>query len=181
VIDPAIGLLLSACTAALFASAALHKGAALQEFKTALLAYEILPPRIVGVASYILPLCELLIAISLGIGALRARAILAAAFMLLGYALAIAVNLRRERRSIDCGCAGFGERRPIAPWMVVRNLSLAMLLVTFGVFPWSARTLHWTDAVTVAAGAVIVAFLYLAAEELLGRLPHLMRTAGGAR
>jgi Methylamine utilisation protein MauE len=181
VIDPAVVLLLSACAAALFGIAALHKFAALQEFKTALLAYDILPVRIVGVATYILPVCELLIAISLWIEAFRARATIATAFMLLAYALAIAVNLKRERRYIDCGCAGFGERRPIAPWMVLRNVALALLLITFDVFPWSARALHWTDAVTVAGGALIIAFLYLAVEELLGHLPHVMRTAGAAR
>jgi methylamine utilization protein MauE len=181
VIDPAVVLLLSVCSAALFGSAALHKLAALQEFESALRGYEILPGRIVGAVSYILPLCELLIATSLCIEALRARATAAAALMLVAYALAIAVNLRRKRRYIDCGCAGFGERRAIAAWMVVRNLAFALLLMAFDVLPWSARALHWTDVVTVAGGALIIAFLYLTAEELLGRLPHVMRTAGAAR
>jgi hypothetical protein len=181
VIDPAVVLLLSTCSAALFGSAALHKLAALQEFKTALRGYEILPGHIVGAVSYVLPLCESLIAISLCLEALRARAIVAAAFMLLTYALAIAVNLKRKRRYIDCGCAGFGERRPIAPWMVVRNLACALLLIAFDVLPWSARALRWTDVVTVGGGTLIIAFLYLTAQELLGRLPHLMRTAGAAR
>jgi uncharacterized membrane protein len=179
-IDPVIVMLLSSCAAALFAAAALHKLAVHDQFRAALVAYDILPGRTLGVASYILPVCELLIAISLLIEASRAMAIGIAVFTLSVYALAIAVNLRRGRRYIDCGCAGFGARRAIAPWMVVRNLVLSLLLALFDVAPWSARPLYWIDAVTVAGGVVIIACLYLAAEELLGRLPPVMRAGAAA-
>lgn len=171
-IDPAIVLLLSACAAALFASAALHKFIALRAFQAALLAYDILPVRAVAIAGCIVPLGELLIASVLCSSALRSQALLAAAFMLVGYGLAISVNLRRGRRFIDCGCVGFAERRSIAPWMVARNLLFALVLVGCAVIPWSARNLRGTDAVTIIGGLVSIACLYLAAEELLGRVPR---------
>jgi hypothetical protein len=174
VIDFAIVLILSSGTAVLFGAAALHKLAAHHQFRAALVAYDILPARMVGTARYLLPLCELLIATGLLTTAARAMAIGFAACILFVYAVAIAVNLRRDRRYIDCGCAGFGKRRPIAPWMVVRNLSLALLLVCFDIAHWSARPLHWIDAVTVVGGVVIIAFLYLTAEELLGRAPQML-------
>jgi Methylamine utilisation protein MauE len=181
VIDPAVVLLLCACTAVLFGTAAIHKFTALEQFKTALLAYNILPLRIVGGASYILPACEFLMAVSLCIEASRPWAIVVVAFMLSGYAQVIAVNLRRGRRYIDCGCAGFGKRRAIASWMVVRNLALALLLILVDVLPWSARPYRWIDIVTVAGGALIIAFLCLTAEELLGRLADGMRAGVGAK
>jgi hypothetical protein len=172
VIDPAIVLLVSIAIALLFAGAALHKLAVHAEFQAALAAYDILPSGAVGIASYLLPVCELVIAVSLVFAAARAVALGLAASALCVYAMAIAVNLRRGRRYIDCGCGGFGKRRPIAPWMLARNLGLALLLVLCDAFPAAARPLYWLDAVTVAGAVVIAAFLYLALEELLGRPPQ---------
>jgi Methylamine utilisation protein MauE len=179
-IDPVIALIVSTAIAVLFASAALSKLAARAEFKAALAAYDILPSGALGMASYIVPVCELLIVAGLVPPATRAVAIGLAASILSGYALAIAVNLRRGRRYIDCGCGGFGKRRPIAPWMVARNLSLSLLLVLCDVVPDSVRPLHWMDAVTVLGAVVIISFLYLALEELLGRPPHLARAGAPA-
>jgi hypothetical protein len=179
-IDPAIALIVSAAIAVLFASAALQKFAAHAEFKAALVAYDILPSGALGVASYIVPVCELLIAVGLVLAAARAVAIGVAASILSVYALAIAVNLGRGRRYIDCGCGGFGKRRLIAPWMVARNLGLSLLLVLCDVVPGSARPLHWMDAVTVAGAVVVISFLYVALEELLGRPPRLARAGAPA-
>ena len=57
--------------------------------------------------------------------------------LLLTYAIAIAINLARGRRDLDCGCAGPNERRPIAAWMVWRNVGIAILLAAV-LLPWSA-------------------------------------------
>jgi hypothetical protein len=181
VIDPAVVLLLSACTSLLFGTAAIHKLAAIEEFKAALLAYDILPAGIVRLVSYIVPVGELLAAIGLCIGPLRAWAIVIAALVLSLYALAIGVNLRRGRRYIDCGCVGFGNRRSIAPWMVVRNFALALVLVSFDLLSWSVRPFRWIDVVTIAGGALIIVFLYLAAEQLLGRQTYVMRAEAAAK
>src|SRR5262249_14927936 len=53
---------------------------------------------------------------------------LAWAAALLGlYAAAIAVNLARGRRHLDCGCTGPALRRPISGWLVLRNLVLVAI------------------------------------------------------
>jgi hypothetical protein len=81
----------------------------------------------------------------------------------------VALNLHRGRRDLSCGCGAFEERRPIAPWMVGRNLLLAVALAAVGL-PWSARVLEPTDLLTVGAGVALVTLLYMSADRLLGRI-----------
>jgi Methylamine utilisation protein MauE len=92
-----------------------------------------------------------------------------AAALLLTYAIAISINLRAGRELVACGCGGPDQRRPIAGWMVWRNLLLALGL-GLATLPWSARKLEWTDGATLAFGLTSIALLYSCAERLLGDL-----------
>jgi len=96
--------------------------------------------------------------------------------VLLGYAIAIAINLRAGRRLVACGCGGPDQQRPIAAWMVWRNALLAAA-VGLTMLPWSTRQLQWTDAVTVGFGLLTIALLYACVERLLGELGR-ARAAG---
>jgi hypothetical protein len=167
-LDPAIGVLLTGCFALLFASAALHKLRDLPHFTEALRAYRVLPAGAVRLAPLV-PLTELAIAVGLFPAVGRQPAALAGATLLLGYAAAIAVNLGRGRRDLACGCGGPDDARPIAPWMVVRNLLLALLLATLLV-SWKRRTLLATDALTVGGGLAVATLLYVCLDRLLGRV-----------
>ncbi|HYM42305.1 MAG TPA: MauE/DoxX family redox-associated membrane protein [Steroidobacteraceae bacterium] len=166
-LDPAIGLTLVGCFALLFASAALHKLRNVAHFREALRAYRLLPEGASFAAAAALPALELALAVGLLSAMTRAAAALAGLALLLGYAAAIAVNLARGRRDLACGCGGAQDSRPIAPWMVVRNLLLAVLL-TVALVPFSSRTLLPTDALTVAAGIAVAALLYASLDRLLG-------------
>jgi Methylamine utilisation protein MauE len=166
-LDPAIGALLAGCYALLFASAALHKLFDLPRFAAVVDAYALLPG--IGRLAWAVPLSEF----ALGVGVLwsvtRPWAGLAGSVLLAGYALAIAVNLHRGRTDLACGCGGPNERRAIAPWMVWRNLALALLLCG-ALLPWGHRPMLATDALTVAAGVATVAFLYVSLDRLLGHV-----------
>jgi hypothetical protein len=166
-IDPAIGTLLAGTFALLFASAALHKVRDLALFAEVLRAYRVLPQGLA--VSWALPLLEGLIAAGLLLPATRRAAALAGALLLLLYALAMALNLHRGRRDLSCGCGSFAERRPIAPWMVGRNILLCVALAGLA-FPWSARALEPVDLLTVGAGVALVTLLYMSADRLLGRI-----------
>ena len=166
-LDPAVGVLLLACCALLFASAALHKLRDLAHFTELLRAYRVLPEGAVRLAPLV-PLAELMVAAGLVPGATRFGAGLGGAALLVGYACAIAVNLGRGRRDLACGCGGPDDARPIAPWMVVRNLMLALLLATTLV-PWNARPLLPVDALTVGGGAAVATLIYVSLDQLLGR------------
>lgn len=168
-LDPAIGLTVAGCFALLFASAALHKLRDVAHFMEALRAYRLLPETAVRLTGVALPVLELAIAIALLLAAARNAAALMGVALLLGYAAAIGVNLARGRRDLACGCGGAQDARPIAPWMVVRNLLLGLVLACVLV-PWKPRTLLATDALTVAAGLAVAALLYASLDRLLGTL-----------
>lgn len=167
-LDPAIGVLLGACLALLFASAALHKLRNRTHFAEVLRAYRVLPEGAVRLAPLV-PLAELAVAVGLVLPEARFGAALAGVALLVGYTCAIAVNLRRGRRDLACGCGGPDDTRPIAPWMVARNLMLALLLA-MTLVSWSTRALAPTDALTVGGGVAVATLLYASLDRLLARV-----------
>jgi hypothetical protein len=167
-LDPAVGALLLGAFALLFASAALHKLLDLGYFTEAFRAYAVLPAALAGVAP-LLPILELTVGAGLLVGASRTGAAAAGAALLVAYAAAIGINLARGRRDLSCGCGGVNDRRPIAAWMVWRNLILAGLLA-LTLLPWTRRPLGAADALTIGAGTAVAALLYISLESLLGRV-----------
>ncbi len=178
-LDPAIGFLLLGCFALLFVSAALQKLRALPRFAEVLRAYRVLPAAAARLAMPV-PLLELTLGLALLVPVTRMAAAGAAAALLALYAAAIALNLARGRRDLACGCGGSDETRPIAPWMVVRNLVLAALLAAT-LLSWQVRTLLATDLLTVAGGVVVATLLYVSLDRLLGRVAPRAAAFGGSR
>jgi hypothetical protein len=116
---------------------------------------------------------EMVVAAGLLVDVCRPYAAALGMLMLLGYASAIAVNLRRGRRDLACGCGGPDERRPIAAWMVWRNVLIALALAA-AVAPRTARPLRVTDGVTIVFGLLTIALLYLCIDRLFA---HAQRSA----
>jgi len=104
----------------------------------------------------------------LPVPASRPAGALLAAALLASYAVAIGANLRRGRTRIDCGCFGAGARASIGPWMMIRNLLLA-LLVLAAALPVTNRGLTGLDALTIVGAVTCLAILY-AAQEVLQRV-----------
>lgn len=167
-IDPALGALLAGAFALLFASAAFHKLRSPRRFAELFRAYRLLPAGLTRLW-WLVPVIELMTGAGLLASASRAGACTTGAALLLGYAAAMAVNLNRGRRDLACGCGGPDERRAIAEWMVWRNVMLAALLGAM-LLPWGARPLAAADALTVGAGTVVAALLYMSLDQLLGRV-----------
>jgi hypothetical protein len=166
-IDPAVGTLLGGAFALLFASAALHKLRDLAGFAELFAAYRVLPAA--RYLALLVPFTEALVACGLLLPRSRSAAALVGSCLLLAYAAAIALNLMRGRRELSCGCGGPDERRPIALWMVTRNLLLALLLAA-AALPVNTRDLQAVDLLTVAAGIFVAALLYMSVDALLGRI-----------
>lgn len=164
-LDPAVGTLIDLSGASLFASAAAHKTRRFGEFAESFAAYRVVPARWAGVAAHAVPILEVAVCAALLLPAEHARGTLAASGLLIAYAAAIALNLARGRRELDCGCAAPGRRRPIAAWMVWRNLTLAFILGS-AASPWTARALEAADYLTVVGGLSAVVLLYLAVDRL---------------
>lgn len=164
-IDPAISLALSVSLAALFAATAMHKARGFAEFAGIVRDYRIAPQGVVAPLAAIIILAEAAIAAGLLTPSTRAAAGLGAGLLLLVYGGAIAFNLARGRRDIDCGCSfgGAGERLTSA--LVVRNLALAVLALALAA-PTGERALGPLDYASAAIFALTAAALYALFERL---------------
>jgi hypothetical protein len=174
VLDPAVGLLLGATFALLFGSAAVHKLRDLRRFGEIFSAYGVVPVVSRWRLSWLVPVLELGVAVGVLVDASRLYAVAVGIVLLLMYAAAIGINLRRGRRDLACGCGGPDERRPIAAWMVWRNVVLSLGLAST-LAPWAVRPLGFTDAVTVTFGLLTLALIYLCVDQLMGYVQRAAR------
>ena len=168
-LDPAFGYLIVFGVALLFAAAGSHKLRSLAQFTEVFAAYEVLPQAGARRTAWLIPCIELAAAAALPWALTRRFALVAAMALLSAYASAMAYNLARGRRNLDCGCGAPGRRRSIAQWMVWRN---ALLLLALGIatLPWSPRALGGADLLTVTGGLAASLMLYLAVDRLEGEV-----------
>ena len=166
-LDPAPGYLIILGIALLFAVAGSHKLKDLATFAEVFAAYRLLPESWARRAAWLIPCAELTAAAGLLFEPICRYALIAAMAILAAYASALALNLARGRRDLDCGCGAPGQRRSIAAWMVWRNLLLVLALAV-AALPWSPRALDMADLLTVAGGLMATALLYLVVDQLAG-------------
>jgi hypothetical protein len=176
--DPVLQAALHAGAAALFLFAARHKLRDPDGFRRAVADYEILPRAAAGALARLLPPFEGLLGVACLIPATAGAACLAGAALVGVYGAAIAVNLARGRRAIDCGCGGPGGRRPLSGGLVLRNAALAAFLL-LAALPSASRPFQWLDAVT-GLGTLAALVLLHAAVDCLVATNARLRAAGGA-
>lgn len=185
-LDPLFRLTITLALAVLFGSAAFEKISARAEWPGVVRNYRVIPERVAGSAAAAILAAELLTA-----GGLLAASVLlvapasplpalaatllqvgaaTAAGLLLLFAWALALNLRRGRTHIDCGCFGSRLGSGIAKWMVWRNLILAIMAGSL-LLPRGARALTPFDAIAAAACVATAALLYPVIAVVLRRPP----------
>ena len=160
-VDPLIVWIAVACTATLFAHAAVAKFGDLALLEQHLHAYGV-PMGALPIASKLLPATEAMAALLLLTPWRAAGAALAAA-MLLMYAGAMAWHRAQGRRP-DCGCGG--EPLPVSWALVARNGVLAVLALVGGA-AMGPRTMGLADFLVVAAALLLGTLLYAALHQLL--------------
>jgi len=165
-IDPVPAAILSLPLTALWLAAGLHKLADLKAFERSLAAYDIAPRTMLPLLAMLLPILELALAAGLSSAPTRPVAGTMSALLLAGYGAAIAFNLRRGRRDLDCGCMGFGAQPRISAALVWRNAIVAVVSLSVALLPRADRASTWIDTWTVIAGALVLSLLYLATEAL---------------
>jgi uncharacterized membrane protein YphA (DoxX/SURF4 family) len=167
--DPAVTWLIRLALALLFAVSAWHKLRDLHAFRATLANYRLLPPGLSALLAPGLAICELAIAALLLIPAARidgaAIAPIGALVLLALYSGALAINLARGRRDLDCGCLGPAHRQPVSPGLLLRNALLATGAALL-LLPVAARNLSWIDALTVAGGWAMLVVFWNAAHRL---------------
>lgn len=179
-IDPAVQLTIRWALSLLFLWAAGHKLRDFPGFAQTLRDYRLLPASLAPAAAACVIGLELAIAGALPLGPASPPA-LGAALLLATYGGAIAINLFRGRRHIDCGCAGPARRQPLSPALVVRNAVLCGGALCASLPP-SPRALTWIDAVTAVAAVAFLGVGYAIVDGLLANAPRLRLLAtGGAQ
>ncbi len=162
-VDPTVAWVARLALAAVFAAAALHKWRDLSAFAAALGAHRLVPGAIVPALARAFAAAETAVAAGLLVPAVAASASCAAAALIALYSSAIAINLARGRREIDCGCSA--RPRPLSRGLLVRNAALVAAAL-LAALPAASRALVWVDALSAAAGAAALAFVWLAAQSL---------------
>lgn len=165
-LDPVLAWTARLLLAGIFAGATIAKLRAPTAFVGVVQNYRLLPAALAAPVAYALPVLEGLIAIGLLIEATRPAAALLAALLLAVFAIAIAINILRGRREIDCGCFGAELRQRLGWDLVGRNAVLIVLALAVVPASLPVRALGWLDIVTVAAGALALLVLYAAHVRL---------------
>jgi uncharacterized membrane protein len=171
-LDPTIVAIACATSATIFLGSAVLKFSQPTEFRAAVESYRLVPETMAGVLGWIIPLFELTGAIGLVVAATRGAAALLLLSLLAAFTGAIALNLARGRRDLDCGCFGPLLRQPLSGWLIARNGLLAFLVLA-AFTPGDARPLTSLDYLTIAAAAAVMVILYGAANHLLATAPKI--------
>ena len=158
--------------ALLFALAGWSKLRNLSVFRATIADYELVPGVLLAPAAILIVIAEFSIAIGAWIPIVAPTVMSVAMVLLLLYASAIAINLIRGRKDIDCGCTGPAVRQSLSSWLLLRNTVLASI-ASLGVNIPVARETSTLDfvlaAVVIAAGTAI----YAAANQLMANAPRL--------
>jgi hypothetical protein len=174
-VDPVLLATLRAALALLFAAAALHKLRDRAIFEAVLAEYRVLPRPLLHVGVLGVPALEGTVAVALVLpGALGPAA---AVFLPALYGGAIALNLARGRRQLDCGCLGPSLRQPLSGALVARNAGLAAAAFVC-LLPAAPRALVWLDAPTVAGATACLALFWHGAHQALALRPRLAELRG---
>lgn len=165
--DPVVDLSVRIGFVALFGAAAAHKLRGFGHFKATIADYRIVPARLAPLAALALLCAEVGIAEMLVLPHLRSIGLAAASAQLVVYAGALALNLARGRRHLDCGCVGVAGREEISWALVARNLVLSAIALAAVATPIAARPLVWIDALTIAGAVATAAGAYVAIDQLV--------------
>lgn len=161
----------------IFAKAAWHKLADFASFTGFVADYQVVPEAVVTGTSIGVVAAEVAVSLALAIPQTRFFGAVLAMAILLGYATAMALNILRGRRHIDCGCGG--EVQPLHWSLVVRNGVLAGI-VGLTVLP-SASRLSLVETATAIAGGGLLWAVLVVAEQILANAAHIRTLRGATR
>lgn len=170
-IDPLIPRIIAVGFSLMLIGAAWHKLAGRQSFRAVLEDYRLFPAVSLNILSWLVPAVEATLAAAwlfFLAPAVVAGAAMATSLLLAAYATAIAINLRRDRAYISCGC-GFApgiEEQPLSWALVVRNL-LLIALALVALLPQAQRSLGLADHAVLVLALLVTALLYSAVTQLL--------------
>ncbi|MDY0745223.1 MauE/DoxX family redox-associated membrane protein [Paucibacter sp. R3-3] len=169
--DPVLGHSAAASLAAVLLIGAQAKLREQEIFRGAIDAYRLVPPAAVAPLALLLPLVEAAAGGLLLVTSTRVLGAVLAIALLLLVTGAVAINLRRGRDRIDCGCGG-EIHTPLSLGLVARNAVLMGLALVAAASP-TLRATNGLDLFAIAASTLFLLGLYSVATTLLSHQPRL--------
>lgn len=161
--DPVLPMAARGLVALLFARSVRHKLSDRLRFEGIVADYRLAPSGWSRLLAFGAIGIECLLVVGVLLPSTASAASIAAAALLVAYAGAIALNLARGRRDIECGCGGEGET--LHPWLLARNALLVGVCTLAGASV-SSRPLGFADAATVGVAVASLALLAAAGSRL---------------
>lgn len=149
-----------------FLTGAWSKLRARETFEGVVYNYRLLPGFAVAPVSYLLPLTELAIGLGLAFAVARPYAAVGAVLLLAVFNIAIAINIGRGRREIDCGCFSSVLKQRLSGGLIVRNLVLMILAAWLAWGASQTGAAVWLDWLVGLAAALVAIFVYMGATVL---------------
>jgi uncharacterized membrane protein YphA (DoxX/SURF4 family) len=172
-----IGLAVHIAVGVLLFSAGAMKLLHWQEFKGVVAAYRLLSAEWSAAVAAAIVSAELLLGMALVVGLQTSAASIGSAVLLMLFAAAMAINIRRGRTSIDCGCFQTTLRQTLDWRLVGRNIVIAAALVTTGMMPTKVDMLLWVQS--LLPGLVLFA-IYSTLNSLWALDESRRRIVGGS-
>ncbi|HEX7852917.1 MAG TPA: MauE/DoxX family redox-associated membrane protein [Burkholderiales bacterium] len=148
------------CAATLFIGAGLAKVRDLRRFVLVVADYRVLPTGLALPIGWALPPLEITTGVLLIFGAAKPGAAIIAALMLLVFAAAIAINLRRGRTGIDCGCSFGSGGSTVHSAQVAQNALLALLLLVTAGADVPSSPLLWAMASAAGVALLMISLIF---------------------
>ncbi len=171
-----IGLAGRVCLAVVFVTAAIGKLPHVDVLEGVVANYRLAPARLVRPIARILPWAELAIGLALPAPWIGPFAASAGISLLLAFAWAMAVNLKRGRVDIDCGCHRSELRQSLQWRLVTRNLLMAGWLALGLAAALFVPAMLDSTMLALAVAAGVIAFLFYALFNTLASLTAFNRS-----
>jgi hypothetical protein len=168
--DPVLNDFSALLLALVFGQAAWSKFAAWTEFEGVVANYRLLPRALVPPVAYVLPPLEALLAVAVLVPPTRTGAACALGTLLVGFAIAIAINVARGRVDIDCGCFRASLKQNLSWWLVLRN-ALLVAAAFVAASPPAVRDTGWAEGAVAVLAALTVFAMYLSVGYVTLRRP----------
>jgi hypothetical protein len=153
-VDPSVLLAARVLGTLVFAAAVYGKLRHRAEFIGIVANYRLLPQGLVRTVAWLVIGFEAAVVLSLAFDCILVWGAALAAALLASFAAAMAINLARGRKAIDCGCFRSTLRQPLSVALVARNLFLgAVILPLVVTVSRNMEVLQWLDG--LAAGSVL--------------------------
>lgn len=152
------------CVGLVFVLAATQKARHWRILSGVIANYRLLPRMLVIPAAALLPPLEMVLGLLLLAGFAQDWVVPAATLLLALFAAAVAVNLRRGRAHIDCGCGQSFLKQTLSWTLVMRNAVLAALLLPS---PVMTGPMTLSAALTGVSAGLAFFLLYLLLNALL--------------